>query len=82
MCRVCEVAAREGRQAKAHGGSFKSMESNVAVELFHHATTDGIQYSTYVGDWDSTTESQLKTIINYGIEKWSDIDHSSEERLT
>ena len=52
------------------------MEPNVAMQLFTDATASGVSYSTYIGDDDSATESRLKTLVNYVIEKWSDINHA------
>ena len=48
----------------------------MAVQLFTDATASGVSYSTYIGDDDSTTESRLKTLVDYDIEKWSDINHA------
>lgn len=83
MCRACD-AAEKNKQApgthncrKNHHGSSKSMEANVAVELFSDAVASGVSYSTYVGDEDSTTESRLRTLVHYRIEKWSHINHVS-----
>ncbi|KAK3744034.1 hypothetical protein QZH41_002505 [Actinostola sp. cb2023] len=82
MCRICQEANRENRQPRSHDcrrnreGSSKSMEANAAVQLFSEAVQHGVKYSTYVGDDDSTTESRLKALVNYDIEKWSDINHS------
>ena len=82
-CRICDVAEREDKEAhphdcrRNHKGSSKSMESNVAVELFNEAVKNGVSYSSYVGDDDTTTESRLKTLVNYEIEKFSDINHST-----
>ncbi|CAH3031583.1 unnamed protein product [Pocillopora meandrina] len=53
------------------------MEANVAVELFSSAPKSGVIYSTYVGDDDSVTENHLKTLVNYDIDKWSDVNHAS-----
>ena len=53
------------------------MEANVAVELFSWALSSGVAYTTYVGDDNSATESHLKTLVTYDIEKWSDINHAS-----
>ena len=35
--------------------------SNIAVELFNQAVKDGIWYSSYMGDGDTTTDSCLNT---------------------
>ena len=52
------------------------MEASVAVQLFKDAVASGVSYSTYFGDDNSTTENHLKTLVNYEIEKWSNINHS------
>lgn len=77
MCRVCDEAKKKNQEAvphdcrKNHQGSSKSMEANVAVELFSSAVINGVTFSTYVGDDDSTTESHLKrwltTISRNGV---------------
>lgn len=83
MCRVCDEAEKNKQEPETHNcrknhhGSSKSMEANVAVELFSNAITNGVSYSAYVGDENSTTESRLRTLVNYPIEKWSDINHVS-----
>ena len=83
ICRVCAEAQKKNQEAVAHDcrknhqGSSKSMEANVAVELFSGALSSGVAYTTYVGDYDSATESHLKTLATYDIEKWSDINHAS-----
>ena len=83
MCRVCDEAEKNKQEPETHNcrknhhGSSKSMEANVAVELFSNAITNGVSYSTYVGDEDSTTESRLRTLVNYPIEKWSELNHIS-----
>ena len=82
MCPVCQEAEKNNKEPDAHDcrrnhhGSSKSMEANVAVQLFTDATASGVSYSTYIGDDDSTTESRLKTLVDYDIEKWSDINHA------
>lgn len=83
LCRVCDEAQKKKQESGAHDcrrnhhSSSKSMEANVAVELFSSAVKSGASYSVYVGDDDSTTENCLKTLVNYPIEKWSDINHAS-----
>ena len=52
-----------------HEGSSKSMEANVAVQLFGDAVEGGVRSSTYVGDDDSTTENWLQSLVAYDIEK-------------
>ena len=59
ICRVCAEAQKKNQEAVAHDccknhqGSSKSMEANVAVELFSGALSSGVAYTTYVGDDDS-----------------------------
>lgn len=83
MCRICKEAINCNKELVAHDcrknhqGSSKSMEANVAVQLFTDAVEQDVCYSTYVGDDDSTTESRLNTLVTYDVEKWSDINHSS-----
>ena len=52
------------------------MESSVAIQLFNEASLQGMRFSTYVGDEDSTTDSRLKALVEYEIEKWTDVNHS------
>ena len=54
----------------------KEYGANVAVQLFIEAVQHRVTYSTYVGDDDTTTESRLKALVNYDIEKWSEINHA------
>ena len=74
-CRTCKNAESCQKSPKAHDcrrnhtGSSKSMESSVAVQLFNEAPLQGMRFSTYVGDEDSTTESRLKALVEYEIEK-------------
>ena len=55
-CRICESSKKSGKVAKTHDcrknhvGSSKSMERDVAVELWTNALDSGTQFSTYVGD--------------------------------
>ena len=64
LCRVCQEAVANNREPTVHDcccnheGSSKSMEANVAVQLFGIAVEGGVGYSTYVGDDDSTTENR------------------------
>lgn len=69
-CRVCESSKKSGKVAKTHNcrknhvGSSKSMERDVAVELWTNALDSGTQFSTYVGDDDSTIIGQTQYIPN------------------
>lgn len=81
-CRICKHAEESQSSPRAHDcrhnyqGSSKSMESSVAVQLFNEAPANGMRFSTYVGDEDSTTESRLKVLVDYDIEKWTDLNHA------
>ncbi|CAH3152988.1 unnamed protein product [Porites lobata] len=83
LYRVCQEAVASNREPTVHDcrrnheGSSKSMEANVAVQLFGDAVEGGVRYSTYVGDDDSTTENRLQSLVAYDTQKWSDINHAS-----
>ena len=83
LCRMCQEAVANNREPcvhdcrRNHEDSSKSMEANIAVQLFGDAVESGVRYSTYVGDDDSTTENRLQSLVAYDIEKWSDINHAS-----
>ena len=79
-CRVCSHSKLSGKGKKHdcrknHWGSSKSMERDVACELWSKAPQSGIKFSVYVGDDDSTTLATIKNKVPYGVEKWSDIVH-------
>ena len=67
---------------KNHVGSSKSMERDVAVELWTRAVDNGIQFATYVGDDDSTTLADIHDKVPYNVEKWSDIIHTKRSLTT
>ena len=80
-CRVCshnKVTGKEKKHdcRKNHSGSSKSMERDVACELWSKAPQSGVKFSIYVGDDDSTTLADIKNKVPYGVEKWSDIVHT------
>ena len=62
LCRVCQEAVANNREPTVHDcrrnhqGSSKSMEANVAVQLFGDAVEGGVRYSTYVGDGQVQSE--------------------------
>ena len=58
------------------------MEPLAAVELFQHATTSHVKYSTYTGDEDSTTELYVHQQVPYSIEKVSGIIHIKRSLTT
>lgn len=87
-CRVCESSKKSGKVAKTHDcrknhvESSKSMESDVAVELWTNALNSGTQFSTYVGDDDSTTIADILNKVPYKVEKWSDTIHTKRSLTT
>lgn len=87
-CRVCESSKKSGKVAKTHDcrknhvGSSKSMERDVAVELWTNALDSGTHFSTYVGDDDSTTIADILSKVPYKVEKWSDTIHTKRSLTT
>ena len=64
-CRVCchKKLTGKGKKhdcRKNHWGSSKSMEGDVACELWSKAPQSGVKFSVYVGDDDSTTLAGIK----------------------
>ena len=79
-CRVCTNNNVSGKGKKHdcrknHWGSSKSMEREVACELWSNAPQSGVKFSVFVGDDDSTTLADIRNKVPYGVEKWSDIVH-------
>lgn len=52
------------------------MERDVAIQLQTSVVDNGIQFTTYVGDDDSTTLVDIHDKVPYNVEKWSDIIHT------
>ena len=80
-CRVCSHNKLTGKEKKHdcrknYSGSSKSMERDVACELWSKAPQSGVKFSIYVGDDDSTTLADIKNKVPYDVEKWSDIVHA------
>ena len=75
-CRFCSFAAQKGAQPNPHdcrknfSGSSKAMESSICEVLFRKE-----QYKVMVTDEDASPEVRIKSQVNLGIEKWSDINH-------
>ena len=72
----CQISPKSHDCRRNYQGSSKSMESSVAVQLFSEAPSQGMHFSKYVGDEDSTTESRLNVLVDYEIEKWTDLNHA------
>lgn len=87
-CRFCDWAKSTGKQPKAHDcrknhvASSKAMEPDAAVELFNRAPTQGVKFSIYTGDDDSTTEAHIRQKVAYDVEKCSDIIHMKRSLTT
>ena len=87
-CRFCDWAKSTGKQPKAHDcrknhvASSKAMEPDAAVELFNRAPTQGVKFSIYRGDDDSTTEAHIRQKVAYDVEKFSDIIHMKSSLTT
>ena len=87
LCRFCDSAAKKGKNPKTHDchrnhvGSSKSMEPNVAVDLFQRAVQSKIKYNFYTGDDDVTTQSHIREKVSYEVEKQSDVIHTKRSLL-
>ena len=58
------------------------MKPAAAVKLFNDATKQGVKYSNYSGDDDSTTEAHIRNQVPYAVEKFSDIVHMKRSLTT
>ena len=83
VCRICDNAKSKGVKAARHDcrlnhkGSSKSMEAQVGVKLFSEAPNNGVKYSVFIGDDDSSTIAKIREEVDYNVEKWSDTTHAS-----
>lgn len=65
-CRKCENASKSGGNPSSHdcrvnhSGSSKSMEPAAAAEIYKRAKANGIRYTTFIGDEDSTTIARVR----------------------
>ena len=88
LCRVCDNAAKKGETPRTHDcrknhvGSSKSMEPDVAVDLFERAVQSKIKYNVYTGDDDTTTQSHIREKVSYEVEKQSDVIHTKRSLLS
>jgi len=71
-CRIWENAEKTSKEAPEHNcrrnhtGSAKSMEAAATVKIYKKAEKMGVQYTTFIGDEDSTTIAHVKdTAGNY-----------------
>ena len=80
-CRTCENNRDQSKPKVPHDcrlnykGSSKSMETDVACQLFKDALQDQVKYPSYVRDDDSTTLAELVKVAPYKLQKFSDIIH-------
>ena len=61
---------------KNHAGSAKSMESDIAEELFTNTPRHGAKITSYTGDEDSTSPCYVNYRVPYEVTKWSDVQHA------
>ena len=86
--RFCDWAKSTGKQPKPHDcrknhvASSKAMEPDAAVEMFNRAPTQGVKFSIYTGDDDSTTEAHIRQKVAYGFVTFSDIIHMRRSLTT
>lgn len=78
MC-ICALAAAPHSCHKNYSGSARSMEADMAVEMFARAPIQGMKYSKLIGDEDATTTAHLRQhlppSLSTGLEKLSDPNH-------
>ena len=72
MCRVCSHKKLTGKEKKHdcrknQNGSSKSMERDVACELWRKAPQSGVKFSIYVGDDDPTTLADIKNKVRQDL---------------
>ena len=83
LCRICESARSKGKEPahhdcrQNHNGSSKSMEPEVGVGLFNGAPNQGVKYSVFIGDDDSSTIAKIREEVAYTVKKWSDSTHAT-----
>ena len=65
-------------EKKKPGGSSKSMEPDVVVDLFPRATMSKIKYNVYTVDNDTTTHSNKCIKASYHVEKQYNIIHTKQ----
>ncbi|XP_061195042.1 uncharacterized protein LOC133203237 [Saccostrea echinata] len=81
MCRICESAKRNGKEAKEQDcrqnwqGSSKSMEPSMVISMVEKKQDKGIKVSTVIADDDTTTISRLKQSVSPNIKKKCDKNH-------
>lgn len=83
-CRICKNTSKKNQKPRNHdcrkkpGGSSKSMEPDVVVDLFPRATMSKIKYNVYTVDNDTTTHSNKCIKASYHVEKQYNIIHTKQ----
>ena len=82
-CRICASGKKKSHDCRTnHTGSSKSMEPDVAVDLFQHAIKNGVKYNIYTGDDDATTQAHIRDKVPYKVEKHSDTVHTKRSLVS
>ena len=82
-CKKCEMNKVMGRVMEHDcrmnwGGSSKSMESDLAIDMFVSGTTEKARISTIFVDEDSTIMAKIKEAVPHEVTKESDINHAKK----
>ena len=83
-CRICEIAAKSGKDPLPHdcrrnwSGSSKAMEPSMVVELVKNVQTEGLPVKRIVMDDDSTTIHHLRKYVDPDMGKWTDTGHAKK----
>ena len=87
-CRIGKNAMKARKKANVHdyhlnhSVSSKTMEPQLAVDLFTRSLKSNVKLSVYTGDDDdSTMAAQIKQKVPYPVEKWTDIVHANNPYL-
>lgn len=84
-CRIYESEEKTGKEPQSHDcrknheGSSKSMEAAAAVDIYERAKKNEVQYSTFIGDEDSTTISHVKQVAGTSTNIENPNDFPEEE---
>ena len=81
--RTCATGKRKNHDCrKNHTGSSRSIEPDVAFDLFQRAIKNGVKYSIYTGDDDVTTQAHIRDKVPYKVEKHSDTVHTKRSLVS
>jgi len=82
-CRTCATGKYKNHDChKNHTGSSKSMEPDVAIDLFQRAIENGVKYNIYTGDDDATTQAHIRDQVPHDVEKYSDAVHTKRSLVS